>query len=292
MDDARQPAVLITGASSGVGRAAAFAFAEAGYAVALMARTESTLRDVAAQVEERGGRALVLPMDVTDREGVGEAVAEAERRFDGLDVVVLNAATTAFGPFSEVEADDFDRVFDVGFLGMVNVARAAVPALERNAGTLVSVGSLNARVPLPGWSSYCAAKHAGRGFLNTLAIELREQGSPVRVAQLHPGTIDTPVWDETESAVGHLPRRPPGGHPPEEIAQALVRLAESPRREVVHGPAARALDLLWTGARPVATLALGGIFHFFLSGDDPERGDVRATVESAGRALAGRVPGL
>ncbi len=278
--------VLITGASSGVGVAAAEQFALAGYDVALLARSEDGLNRGAETVREAGGEALVLPCDVTDRDAIAAAMEQVQETFGGLDVVVVNAAMTIYGPFEDVEAEDFDRVFAVTFMGAVNTIRAALPALKASRGVIVSVGSLNSRVPLPAWSSYAAAKHAERGFLNSLAIELRQQHTGVRVTQLHPGPINTPVWTETPSAVGHLPRRPPDGYPPEQVAAALVRLAAKPRPEVLFGAEAIGVDQLWATARPVGDFVLGMVYHWFQSGKRPAQSDVDALRSAVGKGFA------
>lgn len=278
--------VLITGASSGVGRAAAEAFAEAGYDVAVLARSEEGLEAAAAAAREHGAATLVLPADVSEPDALQAAVDRIEAEWGGLDALVLNAAITIFGPFTEVSAEDFERVIDVTFLGAVNVTRAALPSLIRSQGTIVATGSLNSRVPLPAWSSYAAAKHAERGFLNTLAIEMRAEQTGVRVAQLHPGPINTPVWEQTKSATGFLPRRPPDGYPPEQVAEGLVNLVEHPRNEVLFGAEAIAVDRLWSVARGAGDLVLGAVYHYFMSGHRPAQRDVDALREAVGKGIA------
>jgi NAD(P)-dependent dehydrogenase (short-subunit alcohol dehydrogenase family) len=277
--------VLITGASSGVGAAAADRFARAGYDVALLARSEDGLEAVARTVRGHGGRALVVPADVGDRAALADAVATVQAEFGGLDVVVVNAAITIFGPFAEVAAEDFDRVVQVTFLGTVNVVRLTLPLLEDSGGVVVSVGSLNSRVPLPAWSSYCAAKHATRGFLNTLSLELQAQKSRVRIAQLHPGAINTPVWEQTATATDYLPRRPPEAYDPEQVGEALVRLAANPRKEVLFGAEAVGLDQLWSRARPLGDLVLRTMFHYFGTGHRPAQSDGDALREAVGKGI-------
>ncbi len=286
MDSLEGCKVLITGASSGVGCAAAERFARAGCDVALVARSREGLERAAETVRDLGRFAAVLPADLTDRDALAGAVSGAVDQLGGLDVVVLNAAITVFGPFEDVPPEDFDRVIDVTFMGSVNTVRAALPHLERTNGVIVSVGSLNSRVPLPAWSSYCAAKHAERGFLNTLSVELRAQGSGVRVAQVHPGAINTPVWDQTPSSTGYLPRRPPEGYPPEQVAEALVTTTMDPRPEIMFGAEAIGLDLLWRSLRPAGDLVMSIVYHYFLSGKRPEQGDVDALREAVGRGVS------
>jgi NAD(P)-dependent dehydrogenase (short-subunit alcohol dehydrogenase family) len=215
--------------------------------LALVARRDEALQEI---VDSESLDAVVIHADLADRDVTEAAVEEAVRYLGGIDVVVSNAAAAVFGHIGEVHPDDFDRTVDVTFTGAVNLVRAALPHLRRSRGTVVATGSLNARLPLPGWASYSASKHALRGFLNSLRIEEREQGTGVRVAIVHPGPIDTPLFAHATSATGHTPRVPPDAYRPEVVAQALVEAAVRPRGEVVLGGETRALDLLFLVARP------------------------------------------
>ncbi len=261
--------VLLTGASSGVGLAAARAFADAGADLALSARNPEGLEVAAKVVRDRGRAAVVLPCDVADQAAVDAAVERAERELGRVDVVVANHAAPVFGPFTAVPKRDFDRAVEVTFLGTVNVARAALPALERSHGVFVATGSLMTKVPLPTFSSYAASKHALRGFLNSLRIELRAQGSPVRIAMLHPGSIDTPFWRNATSVTGRQPRLPPEGYQPIVMARGLVELARAPRPEVTIGAEGKLIELLWRGFRPGGDLLLRAVHHWYLSGRKP-----------------------
>jgi NAD(P)-dependent dehydrogenase (short-subunit alcohol dehydrogenase family) len=280
-------AVLITGASSGVGFAAAEAFAGAGADVALLARGREGLERAAARVRAQGRRAVVVPADLSDRAAVDAAVGKAVRELGTLHVLCSCAAITVFGGFEEVEPEDFDRVVDVTFGGVVNVVRAALPELEQTGGRIVAMGSLMSKLPLPQLSSYAAAKHAERGFLNTLHVELKARRSKVRVAQLHPGAINTPVWGSSmASANGFLPRKPPEGYSAEQVAQELVRLAENPAVERTFGLETKAIELLFTLARPAGDLALVMINHYFRSGRRLSQSGITALREAVGEGVA------
>ncbi|HEV2811633.1 MAG TPA: SDR family NAD(P)-dependent oxidoreductase [Solirubrobacteraceae bacterium] len=261
--------VLLTGASSGVGLAAARVFAAAGHDLALVARHPEGLETAARVVRGHGRRAVALPCDVSDAEAVDAAVARAERELGGIDAVVANQAAPVFGPFEQVPKRDFDRCVDVTFLGTVNLARSALPALERSHGVFVATGSLMAKVPLPTFSAYAASKHALRGFLNSLRVELRARRSPVRVAMLHPGSIDTPFWRHATSSTGKQPRLPPEGYRPEVVARGLLELAERPRAEVTIGAEGKAIELGWRLFRPGGDLLLRAVHHWYLSGRKP-----------------------
>lgn len=262
--------VLVTGASSGVGAAAAVAFARAGCDVALLARNRDGLEVVAGRVRGHGARALVLPADITDQDAVDAAVATVEREWGALDVAVSNAAAMAFGPFERVPKRDFDRTVEVTFLGAVNLVRAALPALERSAGVLVVTGSINALAPLPSFAAYAASKHALRSFVRSLRIELRSRRSRVRVAMANPGAIDTPVWRSVTSATGRLPRRPPQGYRADVVAAALVELARRPRAEIVVGGEAKLWSIIWR-VKPIDELVLGLVHRYYNSGRAPAR---------------------
>ena len=256
--------VLLTGASSGVGLAAACLFAEEGAELALVARRA---RQVEELLDERGVDAVVIEADLAERDQAERAVEQAVAALGGLDVVVSNAAAAVFGHVLEADAGAFDRTVDVTFRGAVDVVRAALPHLRESRGVIVATGSLNARLPLPTWSSYAASKHALRGFLNTLRIEEREQGTGVEVAMVHPGPIDTPFFSQATSASGRMPRVPPDAYAPDTVAQALVEVAIRPRPEVVLGGETRLVDVLFTTARPVAETLLLMIDRWYRSGD-------------------------
>jgi NAD(P)-dependent dehydrogenase (short-subunit alcohol dehydrogenase family) len=277
--------VLVTGASSGIGLAAAGELAREGADVALLARGVEGLEQAAGRVRAAGRRAVVVPADVTDRAALEEAVATAVRELGGLDVVVLNHAAVIFGPFASVAAEDFDRVVEVTLLGAANVVRATLPELERSRGTIVATGSIVSKVPLPTHTSYAAAKHGLRGFLNSLRIELVAQRSPVTISLVHPGAVDTPMWEHSASATGTQPRRPPEGYTPEAIARALVACAITPRKEVTIGAEAKLVEALFTHVRPLGELLLTVVHHYYLSGRRPLSG-AGALWHAAGRGLS------
>jgi NAD(P)-dependent dehydrogenase (short-subunit alcohol dehydrogenase family) len=262
--------VLITGASSGIGCAAAEAFAREGAAVALLARSREGLERVAARVREGGGTAHVVVCDLGDRERTEAAVDEAVAALGGLDVLVSNAASMVFGRFPEVAPEDFDRTIAITFTGAVNVIRAALPHLGRDGGgAIVATGSVMARVPLPTFISYAAAKHGLRGFLNTLRIELVEAGVPITVSMVHPGPVDTPLWHQVSSATGYEPRNPPDQYRPQEIADALVACARRPRREVTIGFEGRLMELGFAYLPALADPIVALVGRFYRRGREP-----------------------
>ncbi|MCW3041105.1 MAG: family NAD(P)-dependent oxidoreductase [Solirubrobacterales bacterium] len=280
--------VLLTGGSSGVGLAATRILADEGARMVVLARRADELRE---RLAEQDIAADVIHVDLADRDRVEAAVEEAVATLGGLDILVSNAGAAVFGHFQEVHPDDFDRTLDVTFKGAVDVIRAGLPHLRETRGTIVATGSLMTRVPLPTWSSYAAAKHALRGFLNTLAIEEREQNSGVRIAMVHPGPIDTPLFAQASSSTGHKPRIPPDAYRAEVVAQALVEMAVRPRREVVLGGFTLSVDLLYAHARPVADAVLLMIDRWYRSGTEqaPAPGSLWS-VDNLPPVISGKIP--
>ncbi len=242
--------VLITGASSGIGRATALAFADAGASLVLAARREQPLQETARQCEARGGQALAVATDVRDEAAVQRLADTAVERFGHLDVWVNNAGVTLFGSFEESPADLWREVIEVNLFGYVNGARAAIPHFRRRGGgTLINVGSVNSRVGGPYVSSYVTSKFALRGFAECLRDELRGHG--IDVCTVMPASIDTPLFQHAANFTGRAakPLRPILR--PERVAAAIVRCAKRPRRELIVGASGRQLVLLHALAQGV-----------------------------------------
>jgi NAD(P)-dependent dehydrogenase (short-subunit alcohol dehydrogenase family) len=238
--------VVITGASSGIGRATALEFARRGARVVLASRQEQPLHEVASQCVELGGEALVVPTDVTDEAAVKELARRAVERFGRLDVWVNNAAVTSFGLFEDTPSEIFRHVIDTNFFGYVHGARAALPHFrEQGSGVLINNASMVARLSEPYLSAYVASKHAIRGLAQSLRQELEvKKARDIHVCAVMPATIDTPFFQHAANFTGRAAKAMPPVYPAERVARAIVGMAQWPRREMFVGNSARQFNLL------------------------------------------------
>jgi len=213
---------LVTGAGRGIGRAIALAFAEEGAAVALVARSRADLAGVAAEIRERGGRALAVPTDVTQDAAVESAVENVAGELGRLDILVTSAGTASFAPVADSKPGDWDAMLALNLRAVMVCCRAALPTMMRQrSGTILNLASIAAKRALPGSAVYTATKMAVIGFSRVLAEELRPHG--VRVGVLVPGAVDTPLWD----TLGSSPPRDKMLRP-EDVARAAVLMAALP----------------------------------------------------------------
>ncbi|WP_244745256.1 SDR family oxidoreductase [Paraburkholderia sp. DD10] len=233
---ARPRIVVVTGASAGVGRATALAFARRGVHVALLARDPAALDDTAAQVRACGVRALPIALDVSDADAVEAAAARVEAELGPIDVWVNNAMLTVFGPMASLTPKEFARVTDVTYLGYVWGTMAALKRMSaRNRGCIVQVGSALAYRAIPLQSAYCGAKHAIRGFTDALRCELLHDHSRVHLTMVQMPALNTPQFDWAENRMPHAPQPVAPVFQPEVAARAIVWAATHRRREVYVG---------------------------------------------------------
>jgi short-subunit dehydrogenase len=227
---------VVTGASAGVGRAAALAFAEQGADVALIARDGEALEEVAQTVRGYGVRALTIPMDMSAYDAVEAAAERVEKELGPIDVWVNNAMVTMFSPLSAMKPDEFARITEVTYLGYVWGTMAALKRMrERDKGVIVQVGSALAYRAIPLQSAYCGAKHAIRGFTDALRCELLHDKSGVRVTMVQMPALNTPQFDWAASRMPGAPRPVAPVYEPEVAARAIVWAAMHPRRELYVG---------------------------------------------------------
>jgi|SRR5829696_919279 len=235
--------VVITGASSGVGRACAREFARRGARLGLIARGRDGLGAAKREVEELGGRALVVPLDVADAAAVEAAAATVEEQFGPIDVWVNNAMLSVFSPVAELSAEEVRRVTEITYLGYVHGTLSALRRMRpRDRGVIIQVGSALAYRAIPLQAAYCAAKHATEGFTEALRCELLHDGSKVRVTMVQLPALNTPHFSVVRTRLRGHPQPVPPIFQPELAARAVAFAAEHPRRELwVGGSTVRAL---------------------------------------------------
>jgi NAD(P)-dependent dehydrogenase (short-subunit alcohol dehydrogenase family) len=236
--------VVITGASSGIGRAAAQRFAREGSTVVLAARNAQALGEVAAECEQLGARALAVPTDVTDESAVKALCRRALEDFGHIDVWVNDAAVTLLARFEEAPPDAWRRVIETNLFGYVYGARAVLPVFrEQGRGVLINISSMNGHVGGPYLSAYITSKFAIRGFGESLRQELLD-AKDIHVVTVQPASIDTPIFQHAANYTGRAVQPLSPIYTAERVARAIVHAARRPRREMVVGPAGRNLVLL------------------------------------------------
>jgi NAD(P)-dependent dehydrogenase (short-subunit alcohol dehydrogenase family) len=227
---------LVTGASAGVGRATARRLAADGYDVALIARGREGLEAARTEVESLGRRALAVPADVADERQLEEAAERTESALGPIDVWVNNAMTTVFAPFTEIEPDEFRRVTEVTYLGVVWGTRAALQRMvPRGSGSIVLVGSALAYRGIPLQSAYCGSKHAIKGFFEAVRSELMHDASRIRLSIVELPALNTPQFDQCRTRLPKQPQPVPPIYQPEVAADAIAWAARTGEREVYVG---------------------------------------------------------
>jgi len=228
--------VVVTGASAGVGRATARAFAEEGASVGLLARGGEGLEGAREDVESLGGRALVVPTDVSDAGAVEAAAERVEEELGSIDVWVNNAMTVVFAPFTKTTPEEFRRVTEVTYLGYVHGTMAALKRmLPRDRGTILQVGSALSYRAIPLQAAYCGAKFGIRGFTDSVRTELRHEGSRVHLTMVQLPALNTPQFSVSRAKLPCHPQPVPPIYQPEFAARAVVWAARHRRREVYAG---------------------------------------------------------
>jgi NAD(P)-dependent dehydrogenase (short-subunit alcohol dehydrogenase family) len=245
----RSQIVVVTGASAGIGRAVATAFAARGATVGLVARGETGLAGAAEDVERAGGRPVVLPLDVADPDAVADAVDTVEREHGPIDVWVNVAFTSVFAPFDQISPEEYRRATEVTYLGYVWATKAVLPRMKaRDRGVIVQVGSALAYRGIPLQTAYCGAKHAIQGFHEALRCELLHEKSNVRVTMVQMPAVNTPQFSWVLSRLPRHPQPVPPIYQPETVAQMVLHAADHPRRREY-----------WVGSTTAATLAANAI---------------------------------
>ena len=214
--------MVITGASKGIGKATAFAFAAAGAKVVLAARTPETLEQVAVKLKEGGAEALAVPTDVTNVDAVEQLIQRTLDVYQHVDILINNAGIGHFGPIVDFEPDDWDAVLNSNLKAVYLCAKYALPSmLERGSGQIINVLSVAAKIAFQASSAYCAAKAGALALTKVLASEVRQQN--IRVTAVLPGSVHTPFWDD-------VPEHPDFEQmlTPEHVADTIVSICQQP----------------------------------------------------------------
>ena len=236
---------MVTGASSGIGRATAEMLAQAGSSVVAAARSERALRSLEDRSRDLAGEIIAQPTDVTDEEAVWALAATTTNRFGRIDAWVNAAAVAMYATVEDTQPDEMRRILDVNVVGTANGIRAALPVMERQGGgTIVNIGSVESRRALPLQSAYAASKHAVRGLTDALRAELAHRGSPVRLTLVMPSAMNTPFFRHARSKLGVVPQPFPPVYEPETVAEAILHAVRHPVRDVVVGGGGTGLALI------------------------------------------------
>jgi NAD(P)-dependent dehydrogenase (short-subunit alcohol dehydrogenase family) len=257
--------VVITGASSGIGRACALAFGKRGAAVVLAARNAEALNHVAGEIAAAGGRAHVVVTDVALWPQVQHLADVAVRQFGRIDTWINNAAVNEHASVEQMTIEELDRIIQVNLMGQIYGMKAALgPMRRQKSGTIINMGSAVSTRAVPLHAPYVASKHAIAGFTDSLRMELMHEKMPITVTLIQPGFIDTPFFHNARSKLGAQSRPIPPIYAPEVVADTVLFAAEHPRRNlVVGGQAAFAifLDKLSPGLLDRLMVARGAAFR-------------------------------
>jgi NAD(P)-dependent dehydrogenase (short-subunit alcohol dehydrogenase family) len=224
--------VVVTGASSGLGRAIARGAGQRGARVVVTARNEEALSNCADEIERGGSEALAVPADCTEQDQVEQVVAQAIERFGRIDTYIANAIVTVYAEAERLTPEELRRVIDVNFFGVVYGYWASLAHLRASKGTFLHVSSALAYRGIPLQAAYCASKAGLRAFLESARVEEQKADTGVSISLVLPGAINTPQFDRDRQKIGFQPQPVPPIYQPEPFAEATLRCAERPIREL------------------------------------------------------------
>jgi len=284
--------VVITGASSGIGRATAIDFAQRGATVVLASRRGRALRDLAAEIEAQGGKALPVPTDVTSFDEVQRLADTTVRELGRVDVWVNNAAVMSFGRFEDTPMDVIRRIIDTNVFGVIHGAKAVLPVFRRQgSGTLVTISSLAGRAPQPHAAPYVASKHAVRALGMNLRQELMLDGADdIHAVTILPATIDTPLFGHVANYTGRKIKAPAPVYAAEAVVDKIREGIEKHDPEIFVGNASRTANLfmkLMPGQTERAATALVKLQEDADSNVPPTAGNLFTPSEETPRVSGG-----
>jgi short-subunit dehydrogenase len=282
---------LITGASSGIGLVTAKAAAARGAKVVLVARNEAALGDAVREIEAKGGTAMFAVADVGDADQVRAAAAAAVARFGRIDTWVNNAGVAIYAKLIDTPLDEHEQMFRTNYFGAVNGAMAAVEHLRSAGGALITVASVASDIPSPVMGAYAASKHAVRGYIESLRIEIGADQLPIAVTLIKPSGIDTPIAQHAANHRSGEAMIPPPVYDPQLVADAILDAAERPRRDITVGGAGRAQVLFGTHFPQVFDRLAPFLMPMLNDRAKPKtKSDNLFRSDEAGRALSGDQP--
>src|SRR3954451_2485222 len=224
--------VVVTGASSGLGRAIARAAAERGGKVVVTGRNEEALSNAVSEIERAGSEGRSGPADCAEQDQVERVVAQAIERFGRIDTYVANAIVTVYAEAERLTPDELRRVIDVNFFGTVYGYWASLPHLRAAKGTFLHISSALAYRGIPLQAAYCSSKAGLRAFFESARVEEQKKETGVSISLVLPGAINTPQFDRDRQKIGYQPQPVPPIYQPEPFAEATLRCAEQPIREL------------------------------------------------------------
>jgi short-subunit dehydrogenase len=283
LKDLKDQVMVITGASSGIGLVTARMAANRGVRLVLNARNEEALRRVSKEINADGGRAIYVAGDVGRFDDVQKIADEAGRYFGGFDTWVNNAGVSIYGPVLDQSLTDQRRLFDTNYWGVVHGSMVACSHLRSRGGALINIGSVLSDVAIPVQGTYCATKHAVKGYTDALRLELEAEGAPISVTLIKPSAIDTPYVHHAKNLLPVEPRNPPPVYAPETVAEAILHCAENAERDLYVGGGGRVLAEAGHHA-PRLTDKLMQVTMFDVQmSDRPKRVDRRDNLSAPGK---------
>jgi short-subunit dehydrogenase len=235
--------IVITGASSGIGLVTARMAARQGAKLVLAARSEDALRRLVDEIKAEGGEAIYVVADVGQEQDVRRIRDAAIQHFGGFDTWVNNAGVSIYGRVLDVSMEDHRQLFETNYWGLVHGSRIAAEHLRTRGGAIVNVGSSLSDRAIPLQGTYCASKHAVKGYTDALRMELEEEDAPISVTLIKPSAIDTPYKDHAKNYLPVEPQNPPPVYAPETVAEAILYSAEHPERDVFVGAGGKAISV-------------------------------------------------
>ncbi|HXH52028.1 MAG TPA: SDR family oxidoreductase [Sphingomicrobium sp.] len=233
--------IVVTGGSSGIGLATAKMAAQRGANVVILSRDEDGMRDICDEIRAEGGRADFVVADVGERDQVRKALQQVIRKHGGFDTIFNCAGVGAYARLEEMTDHDHEQIFRTNYWGVVYCSLEALKHLKTKGGTIINQGSIASDMPIPILGAYAASKHAVKGFTDSLRQELIEEGAPVYVTLIKPAGIHTPFGKHAKNYMDEAAVVPPPVYAPEVCADAVLRAAENPIREVIIGGSGRGM---------------------------------------------------